>query len=291
MRCPCRCHAELARSWPLPGSSGSRSEDAPREQLVHRLLRAHRVDRQARPPAPARRSRGAAGGPPSASGRSRPRGRASGAVWRSRLYGGAVELRQAPEHVAQPSAAEARSASVARPKSASWRRGTIQTSNGERDANGANATEWSSSQRKRVPRSASTRTARQYGHSRSRMTKRAAPADLLGHLVRDLGQVVQVQAEVVRARARLAAPVLQDLEVLGLAGRGRPRRCAARAPRSRLRDQLRPHRVERPVLAGRRDDRPPAAGGAGLAQARSGWPSSPARARRPPSRRSGTRSP
>ena len=53
------------------------------------------------------------------------------------------------------------SASVARPKSDSWRRGTIQTSNGEREANGAKAIDAASSQTKRVPRSRSTRTARQ----------------------------------------------------------------------------------------------------------------------------------
>ena len=45
-------------------------------------------------------------------------------------------------------------ASSARPKSASWRRGTIQTSNGEREAYGANATLASSSQTSRSRRAA-----------------------------------------------------------------------------------------------------------------------------------------
>ena len=43
-------------------------------------------------------------------------------------------------------------------------------------------------------------------------------AQLLGDPVRDLGQVVQVQAQVVRPGAGLRAPVLDDLEVVGLAG-------------------------------------------------------------------------
>ena len=44
-------------------------------------------------------------------------------------------------------------------------------------------------------------------------------AELLGDPVRDLGQVVQVEAQVVGPGARLGAPVLDDLEVVGLAGR------------------------------------------------------------------------
>ena len=62
------------------------------------------------------------------------------------------------------------------PKSASWRRGTIQISNDEREAYGAKATLVV-----RPPRRAgragatSSRTSRQNGHSPSRMTNRAAP--------------------------------------------------------------------------------------------------------------------
>ena len=64
---------------------------------------------------------------------------------------------------------------VARPKSASWRRGTIHISNGEREAYGAKATLAWSSQTSRSGRRDSSRTSRQNGHSPSRMTKRAAP--------------------------------------------------------------------------------------------------------------------
>ena len=59
------------------------------------------------------------------------------------------------------------SASLGPPESAAWRRGTIQTSNGEREANGAKATLASSCQIIRVPARASSRASRQYGHSPS----------------------------------------------------------------------------------------------------------------------------
>ena len=41
--------------------------------------------------------------------------------------------------------------------------------------------------------------------------------ELLRDPVRDLGQVVQVEAQVIGPRARLRAPVLDDLEIVGLA--------------------------------------------------------------------------
>src|SRR4029078_13579280 len=76
--------------------------------------------------------------------------------------------------------------------------------------------------------------------------------------VRDLGQVVEVEAEVVRPRAGLGAPVLDELEVVGLAGI--PGLCN-RGPRlaDQAFDRLRADGVQRPVLLRRRDDRPPAA--------------------------------
>ena len=162
---------------------------------------------------------------------------------------------------------------AARPKSASWRRGTIQTSNGERDANGAKATVSSSCQTRRSGRRGSSRTSRHHGHSPSRITNRAAPPELLGDPVRDLGQVVEVEAEVVGPGARLGAPVLDELEVVGLARRARARRPPSRARADEPLDDLVADRVERPVLAGRRDDRPPAAAGARLRRA----PPGPAR--------------
>src|SRR6185503_14057909 len=46
-------------------------------------------------------------------------------------------------------------------------------------------------------------------------------AELLPDAVRDQGQVVQVQAQVVRSGARLGAPVLDDLQVVRLPERRR----------------------------------------------------------------------
>ena len=67
-------------------------------------------------------------------------------------------------------------------------------------------------------------------------------AHLLGDPVRDLGQVVQVEAEVVGPGAGLGAPVLDDLEVVGLAEAARLgerlARARRRAPRS---SRCRPH--------------------------------------------------
>ena len=91
-------------------------------------------------------------------------------------------------------------------------------------------------------------------------------AELLGDPMRDLGQVVQVEAQVVGPGAGLGAPVLDDLEVVGLAGRLRASASASRAlPDERL-DDLVADGVQRPMLAGRRDDRPPAAGRARLGE-------------------------
>ena len=83
--------------------------------------------------------------------------------------------------------------------------------------------------------------------------------------MRDLWQVVQVEAEVVGPRAGLRAPVLDDLEVVGLAEAACLSEGLAGISDERL-DHLGPDRVQRPVLAGRGDDRPPAAGRACLGE-------------------------
>ena len=89
-------------------------------------------------------------------------------------------------------------------------------------------------------------------------------ADLLRDLVRDLGQVVEIQAEVVGARAGLAAQrVLEHLQVLRLAHPGGLADGRPGAP-EQSRDQLVPHRVEGSMLARRRHDGPPASGSPGL---------------------------
>ena len=88
-------------------------------------------------------------------------------------------------------------------------------------------------------------------------------ADLLGDPVRDLGQVVQVEAQVVRPGSGLGAPVLDDLDVGGLAG-GRGRGDGVAAGPEHLADDRAADRLERPVLARRGDDRPPAARRPGL---------------------------
>ena len=88
-------------------------------------------------------------------------------------------------------------------------------------------------------------------------------AHLLGDPVRDLRQVVQVEAQVVGPGAGLGAPVLDDLEVVGLAGRPRLGERVAGAPDERL-DHLVADGVERAMLARRGDDRPPRAGRARL---------------------------
>src|SRR5205807_1610465 len=82
-------------------------------------------------------------------------------------------------------------------------------------------------------------------------------AELLGDPVRDERQVVQVEAEVVRTGAGLGAPVLDDLEVVGLAGGPRLPKRGSGALEDLLGDLA--DLVQRPVLARRRDDRPPAA--------------------------------
>ena len=132
------------------------------------------------------------------------------------------EPARAPGEAPRPS--RRRPDRVARPKSASWRRGTIQTSNGERDANGANATVESSSQTSRsgrlglVAHEAAPRALTFPDDEPGRA------AQLLRDPVRDLGQVVQIQAEVVRPGAGLGAPVL-DRPGDGRSGRSteRPR--------------------------------------------------------------------
>jgi hypothetical protein len=74
--------------------------------------------------------------------------------------------------------------------------------------------------------------------------------------MRDLRQVVQIEAQVVGPGARLCSPVLDDREVLGLilaTGLGEG---VARTGDEPL-DELRADGVERTMLAGRSDDGPP----------------------------------
>ena len=146
------------------------------EQLLDGVLRRDRVDRAGRSPARGRRSRAGAGGSPSASGRSRRPVRAAAPCGgRGCTAGRRGWPRAARGPGGGPRRWRPRPASVARPKSASWRRGTIQTSNDEREAYGAKATLASSSQTSRSGGRDSSRTRRQNGHSPSRITKRAAP--------------------------------------------------------------------------------------------------------------------
>ena len=83
-------------------------------------------------------------------------------------------------------------------------------------------------------------------------------AELLGDPVRDLGQVVQVEAQVVGPGAGLGAPVLHDLQVLGPGGPTRRADLVA-APLEEALDDRAADRVQRPVLLRRRDDRAPGA--------------------------------
>ena len=82
----------------------------------------------------------------------------------------------------------------------------------------------------------------------------------------DLGQVVEVEAEVVRPGARLGTPVLDDLHVLGARGLLGVADRLASAGEERF-DRLAAGGVERPVFPGRCDDRAPAAGGPRIAEA------------------------
>ena len=84
-------------------------------------------------------------------------------------------------------------------------------------------------------------------------------AELLGHPMGDLGQVVEVEAEVVRPGAGLGTPVLDDLHVfgagglLGVADRSRRRRGALRSSRCRRRGAPGvPGAVRRPCASCRR---------------------------------------
>ena len=86
-------------------------------------------------------------------------------------------------------------------------------------------------------------------------------AQLLGDPVRDLRQVVEVEAQVVGPGAGLGAPVLDDLQVLGpvrLAGDADLVAAACEQPSMIVAADG----VERAMLAGRRDDGPPGARGA-----------------------------
>src|SRR5690348_2478928 len=81
-------------------------------------------------------------------------------------------------------------------------------------------------------------------------------AKLLRDAVRDLREVVEVEAQVVRPGAGLRATVLDDLQVCGPVRRAAGDDLVTRAAQESL-DDLTADGVERPVLAGRRDDRPP----------------------------------
>jgi len=80
--------------------------------------------------------------------------------------------------------------------------------------------------------------------------------------MRDLGQVVELEAQMIGPGARLVPPVLDDLEVVGLV---RLPGSLDRIPgtRNEAFDDGRAHEVQGPMLEGRRDHRPPAARGAG----------------------------
>ena len=240
------------------------------EELLDGVLRRDRVDRADRSPARGRRSRAGAGGSPSASGRWR---RPARAAARCGGRGCTAARRGWPPAGRGPGGAPRtvgrRPASVARPKSASWRRGTIQTSNGEREAYGAKATLDVVLPDEPVgpPRFVADEPAERALPLADDEAGRAA--QLLGDPVRDLGQVVQVEAQVVGPRAGLGAPVLDDLEVVGLARLAGLGERLAGAADERL-DHLVADGVERPVLAGRRDDRPPAARSRAPARARPG---------------------
>ena len=210
-----------------PGRPGR----ARREQLLDGVLGRDRVDRQAGAELEARRSRAGAGGSPSASGTSRRPARAA-----ARCGGrGCRAVRRGSPRAAprtwRSASAVGRDVGVASPGRSPPRGGAARSR----------------------PRTASARrTARRRRCRRPRQTSRSGrpdlvadepaaralaladdepgrAAELLGDPVRDLRQVVQVEAEVVGPGAGLGAPVLDDLEVVGLAGSARPRRGASRA--------------------------------------------------------------
>jgi hypothetical protein len=83
-------------------------------------------------------------------------------------------------------------------------------------------------------------------------------AHLLGDTVRDLGQVVQIEAQVVRPGPGLCAPVLHDLDVGGLAG-GAGRGNGVATGSEHVAGDRHADGLEGSVLARRRDDGPPAA--------------------------------
>ena len=178
---------------------------------------------------------------------------------RTRLYGGPSRLAASrPRTCRRASAVAVTSGSVALPKSDSWRRGTIQISKGERDANGANATvgvvlpDHPIGPARLVADEAAPRALPFPDDEPGRA------AQLLRDPVRDLGDVVQIEAEVVRPRSGLGTPVLDHLEVVRLGGRSGVRDCRP-CPADEALDDLVADGVERPVLAWWRDDRSPAA--------------------------------
>src|SRR5450759_1987560 len=101
------------------------------------------------------------------------------------------------------------SASVVVAKSAAWRRGTTQTSNGEGEA-GLVLPDHPSP----IPRLLAGEPAIRTLALANQIASGAA--DLLGNSMRYLGQVVQVETKVVGPSACLSSPVLDDLEILCL---------------------------------------------------------------------------
>ena len=157
---------------PVPSMLGS----APTEELLDRVLRRDRVDRQPGPEFQARRSRAGAGGSPSASGRSR---RPVRAAARCGGRGCRAGRRGSPRAGTGPGGALPR-----------WppRRASSRARNRPRGGAARSRPRTRSARRtgrrprsRRPPRRAgpgrrdSSRTSRQNGHSPSRMTNRAAP--------------------------------------------------------------------------------------------------------------------
>ena len=146
-------------------------------------------------------------------------------------------------------------------------RGTTHTSNGERDAYGREGDRVIVLVQEvvRAPDLLAHQPAVRALALADEEPRRAA--QLLRDPVRDLRQVVEVEAQVVGPGARLRAPVLDDLEVLRSGRPAAPRRSRRGSAASRPSITSLPDRVERAVLAGRRDDRAPRAGGPRVARA------------------------
>ena len=111
---------------------------------------------------------------------------------------------RAGEHARRNVSACARLRVGGLPKSGSWWRGTIHSSNGEREANGAKHT--TGRVLEDQPRLIGDFVAHQSAEGALALADDVArrPAQLLADAVRDLRQVVEVEAQVIGLRARLA---------------------------------------------------------------------------------------